>query len=181
MPLYRGRSTVSRRIRKLWAMFRKACRYIAGSSSKADSARLQFNSPPRDIPGVKGRSRQRRFRKAKQFWFFTIREPVDEAWSLVKPQTSGNNSVPALLLSGKTFQQIQLGELAQHSPEKLFYQPTIDSRRIFESIADDFRTVRLIFLPMWSKKQTLDPRVAISRLALRLPLVLPRPKSYESK
>ena len=150
MPRNGGRSTVSRRTRKLWAMFRKACRCIAGLSSKADSARLRLHSPPRNIPGVKGRSRQRRFRKAKQFWFFTIREPVDEASSLGKLQKSRNNSVSAPLLSDKTFQQIQRGELARLSPEKLVYRFTNDSRRIFESTADDFRTVRQIFLPMLS-------------------------------
>jgi hypothetical protein len=53
-------------------------------------------------------------------------------------------------LSDKTFQQMQPGGLAQLSPEKLVYRLTTDSRRIFESTADDFRTVRQIFLPMWS-------------------------------
>ena len=76
----RGRSTVSRRTRKLWAMFRKAWRCIAGLSSKADSARLRLHSPPRNIARSERKNpRQRRFRKAKQFRFFTIREPVDEA------------------------------------------------------------------------------------------------------
>ena len=87
---------------------------------------------------------QRRFRKAKQFRFFTIREPVDEA--LISRETSDE---PQLLDFGPVIVGPTIPTNSTQLARSTFAGETVyrlkSSRRIFTSFADDFHTVGKFF------------------------------------